>query len=330
MRLRHKEPAPIEAAEDPAPTIEERSDSALRRWWVPRAIAAALWTVIAASVVFAVLAWARPVASSAPAPVVMGEEARWDVSGFAELFVSQYVDAGDGDEASLAPFMGNMTPASLTGSEAGEWFASSTTTTAIVSTGTDRWRVTVATGLLRRDAESTSYVSMGVRFFEVEVVSTDLGLSATGLPWIAAAPPVGDRVDGGWGSGEVPASGDPLADTVERFLTALLTGNGELGRYAAPGSELRAVPATFDLVELEQMASRRDADGGRWVRASVRATSAGSAMWLSYDLMVTERDGRWEIAAMGPEPVATKTPEIPVPTTTIGVVVTTTQGDEEQ
>lgn len=330
MRLRHNEPAPVAAAEAHVPTIDERTDSALRRWWVPRAVAVALWAMVATSVAFAALAWARPVASSAPVPAVVGEEARWDVSGFAELFVSQFVDAGDGDETSLAPFMGNTVPASFTGSETGEWFASSTTTTAIVSTGTDRWRVTVAAGLLRRDAESTSYVSMGVRFFEVEIVSTDLGLSADGLPWIAAAPPVGQRVDNGWGNGEVPASGDPLADTVERFLTALLTGNGELGRYAAPGSELRAVPATFDLVELEQMATRRDADGGRWVRASVKATSADSVMWLSYDLRVEEREGRWEIAAMGPEPVATETPEIPVPTTTIPVAVTTTQGDEEQ
>ena len=114
MRLRHKEPVAIEAPDDPGPTVEERTDSPLRRWWVPRAIAIALWVVMAASVAFAVMAWARPVASSGPATVVMGEEARWDVSGFAELFVSQYVDAGDGDEASLALFMGNAAPASLT------------------------------------------------------------------------------------------------------------------------------------------------------------------------------------------------------------------------
>lgn len=326
MRLRRKDSAAPEADDFLAQTENQNVDSPLRRWWVPRAMAAGLWTLIAVSVAFAGMAWARPVASSAPAPVVMGEETRWDVSGFAELFVTQFVDAGDGDEASLAQFMGNSAPSSLTGSEKGEWFASSTTTTAIVSTGSDRWRVTVAAGLLRRDAESSSYVSIGVRFFEVEIVETDLDLSATGLPWIAAAPPVGQQVAGGWGTGEVPTAGDPLADTVERFLTALLTGNGELGRYAAPGSGLQAVPATFDLVELERMATRRADDGSRWVRASVKATSAESVMWLSYDLMVEERDGRWEIAAMGPEPVATETPEISVPSTTTPVVDNTTQG----
>ena len=293
---------------------------------MPKVIATGLWLLIAAAVVFAGLAWARPAASSTPPPVLVGEAARWDVAGFAELFVTQYVDAGDGDEALLAPFLGGRAPLALIGAESGGWFASSTTATAMVDSGPDRWRVTVAAGLLRRDAESTSYVSMGVRYFEVEIVASGSGLAATSLPWIAPAPVVGDPVGDEWSRSEVPDSGDPLSDTTERFLTALLTGNGELGRYAAPGSELRAVPATFDTVELERIATRSDANGDRWVRAWVVAESGDSLLWLTYDLQVTERDGRWEIAAMGPEPVVTESPEIPVTSTTVPVVENTTQG----
>lgn len=326
MRLRRTAAVLVEPVEDRPSSFGESVWAPLSGWWVPKAIAVVLWVTIACAVVFAGMAWARPVASSAPAPVVLGEDGRWDVAGFAELFVARYVDAGDGDEASLALFMGNSAPPTLSGAESGAWFASSTITTAMTSTGRDRWRVTVAASLLRRDTESTSYVSMGVRFFEVEVVATDPGLSATGLPWIVAAPLVGEPVDGGWGSADVPTAGDALADTVERFVTALLTGNGELGRYAAPGSDLRAVPATFDLVALERLATRRDSDGNRWVRASVKATSAASVLWLTYELMVEERDGRWEITAMGPESVANETPEIPVPSTTTPVVDNTTQG----
>ena len=73
-------------------------------------IAAGLWVIVATSVVFAALAWSRPATSSTPPAVIVGEEARWDVAGFAELFVAQYVDAGDGDEALLAPFMGGEAP----------------------------------------------------------------------------------------------------------------------------------------------------------------------------------------------------------------------------
>lgn len=311
------------------PTVETESvvrSSPLTRWWVPRAVAGLLWLMVATAVAFAVLAWARPAVSSAPTPVVAGEEVRWDVAGFAELFVAQFVDAGDGDEALLAPFLGGKEPASLTGAVPGDWFASSTTTTATITTGRDRWRVTVAAGLLRRSDETESYVSMGVRHFEVEVVSTASGLSATGLPWIAAAPTVGDAPPDEWSRAEVPRGGDPLADTAERFLNALLTGNGELGRYAAPGSDLRAVPATFEQVALERVAQRRDVDGDRWVRVWAAAMSADSTLWLTYDLQVEERDGRWEIAAMGPDPVALEPPEIPVPSTTPGAVDSSTQG----
>jgi hypothetical protein len=315
-----------------APTVDELGEvgeevlaSPLRRWWVPRAVAGGLWLLIGSAVAMAGLAWARPAASSAPPAVVVGDEARWDVAGFAELFVAEYLGVGDGDEESLTPFLGASSSVSLSGAVAGAWFASSATTTGIVETGDDRWRVTVATGLLRRDAVSGSYVSLGIRFFEVEVVATGSGLSATSFPWIAAAPPVGEQVIDGWGPAEVPELGDALADTVERFLAALLTGNGELGRYAAPGSELRAVPATFDVIELDRMA-RRDGNDGRWVRAWVQAGSGESLMWLTYDLRVEERDGRWEIAAMGPEPVALEVPGVPVTASTVPVVATTTQG----
>ena len=92
-------------------------------------VASCLWLLIAVAVVLAGLAGARPTASSTPPSVVVGEDARWDVAGFAELFVAQYVDAGDGDETLLAPFLGGGAPSTLTGAESVGWFASSTTTT---------------------------------------------------------------------------------------------------------------------------------------------------------------------------------------------------------
>ncbi|MEL6893790.1 MAG: hypothetical protein AAFP84_19515, partial [Actinomycetota bacterium] len=101
---------------------------------------------------------------------------------------------------------------------------------------------------------------------------------------------------------------------------ALLTGNGELGRYAAPGSELRAVPATFESIMVERLAERRGSDGARWVRVWVTAESAGSVLWLSYDLRVEERDGRWEIAAMGPGPVADESADVPATSTSTDLV----------
>lgn len=138
MRHRRQQPAPVKAVADPVPAGDGSNLSVFRRWWVPRAVAMGLWALIAASVVLAALAWARPVASVPPA-VVVGKDARCDVAGFAELFEAQYVEAGDGDEASLAPLLGNIAPSPC--AESGDWFASSSTATAVTNTEPDRWRV---------------------------------------------------------------------------------------------------------------------------------------------------------------------------------------------
>ena len=121
---------------------------------------------------------------------------------------------------------------------------------------------------------------------------------AVGLPAIVAGPAEGDPVDDDWPAGSPPMADDPLADTVERFLAALLTGNGELGRYAAPGSDLRAAVATFETVTLDRVAVRGQGDQRR-ARAWLVGVSGTASMQLVYDLRLTRRDGRWEVDAVG-------------------------------
>ncbi len=331
MRLRRASHVNSEHHGDAASGGSGLVASPLRRWWVPRAVATGLWLLIVSAVLLAGMAWARPVVSSTPPTIAAGEAARWDVAGFAELFVSQFVDAGDGDEAVLAPFLGNSTPASLSGSESGQWFASSTTTTAIAETGLDRWRVTVATALLRRDAETSGYVSMGVRFFEVEIVATGSGLSATSLPWIAPAPPVGEPSADEWGNGDAPADGDPLADTIERFLVCAADRQWRTGSLC--GSRIGSAGGAGD-VRRRRTPTCRHPSGrprrslgaglGEGDVGGVRRCGSRTTCWSK------RRDGRWEIAAMGPQPSATESPDIPVTSTTTAVVENSTQGDEER
>jgi len=131
------------------------------------------------------------------------------------------------------------------------------------------------------------------------------------LPWMVPSPSTGEPVDDDWGSGSTPAANDGVADTVERFLQALLTGSGELGRYATSGSGLRSAATTFDNVTLERIAVD-NAPTGREVRAWVLAESDGVGLWMVYSLSLVQQEGRWEVAAIGPVPVAEQSPEIPV------------------
>lgn len=274
------------------------------RWWLlARTAPVVLWMLVAAGVVLGGLAvWRAPCASTstASAPVVVQ---RLDVAGFAELFVAAFVSAGEGSEADLAAFLGGP-PGVLTGVAAGDWFASRTTTTSVEQLSGLRWRVTVAAELLRRDSEAlaSGFSGLGVRFFAVEVYDDGGALVAAGWPAIVAAPRPGAGVDDGWGSGQPPAVGDALADTVQRFLSALLTGTGELDRFAAPGSGLSAAASTFESVSVERIAVRGEGDS-RLARAWVLGRSGDAQMWLLYDVSLTRREGRWEIAAIGTAPV---------------------------
>ena len=279
--------------------------------WLSPGIAAALWILILGSVVLAGIAIARSGGPPERNAQLEPASTRWDVAGFAELFLGTFLGSGEGAERSLATFMGGDTPDALTGTVAGDWFASSTSTMNVLVTGTNRWRVTVAASLLRRAAGAGEYSALGVRFFDIEVVQSESGLSAHGLPWMVAPPPAGEPVDDDWGTGSAPSAGDGVADTVERFLQALLTGTGDLSRYATSGSGLRSAATTFDTVTLERIAKRNVA-WGREVRAWVIGESDGASLWMVYSLSLVQQEGRWEVAAIGPVPVAEQPPEIPV------------------
>jgi hypothetical protein len=274
------------------------------RWWLlARTAPVVLWVLVAAGVVFGGLAVLRAPATSTSTAVAAEVVQRWDVAGFAEVFVAAFVSAGEGSEADLAAFLGGP-PSVLTGQVAGEWFASRTTTTSVEQLSASRWRVTVAAELLRRDSDAPAagFSGLGVRFFAVEVHDVAGALVAAGWPSIVAAPAPGAAPEDGWGSGQPPVAGDALADTVQRFLSALLTGTGELDRFAAPGSGLGAAAATFDEVVVERIAVRGDGDARR-VRAWAWGRSAEARMWLFYEVSLTRREGRWEVAAIGTPPV---------------------------
>ena len=283
------------------PVIEEQPkplEVQARRTVGHRVFAVVLWSMVAAGAVFGGLAMARPAASS-PAAVLVGEKPRWDVAGFAVSFVSVFVGAGEGEQANLAPFLGSK-PVEVAGLAGGNWYASRVTTVDMTDLTAGRWTVKVAVDLLRRESDPMSgFVSVGVRYFTVEVVSQGNGLVAAGLPSLVDAPETGMPVDDGWPTGAPPAANDLLADTASRFLTALLPGNGELARYAAPGSGLRAAVPTFDHVRIEKLSVKGDT-AKRRVRVWAIGTAGKADMALTYDLTVARTDGRWEVTAIGP------------------------------
>ncbi|MGI5397069.1 hypothetical protein [Streptomyces sp. CA-251251] len=103
-------------------------------------------------------------------------------------------------------------------------------------------------------------------------------------------------------------SDSSLASTVGEFLGANLTGTGEVDRYLAPGVKLTPVsPAPYTTVTVREVSAVEEAAAagqvpadGTKVRVLVQAEARDEAgRWpLAYELALTARSGRWDIAAL--------------------------------
>ncbi len=217
--------------------------------------------------------------------------------GFAELYVASVLAAG----VDTAEGLSGIVELPAGGASEGGWFASRTVSLGAEELAPGYFAVSVAAGVVADNTDEQperAWVAVGTRFYTVGVVETDLGWVATGLPTLVArptGPPVPEllvtRIDG--------LSAFPeLERAVAAFLAAYLTGVGDLGRYTVPESSLVAVePAPFVTVEITHAGSATSADGTRHVAALVRATdAAGRSQVLGYSLVVSQRDGRWEVA----------------------------------
>ncbi|MFI8301710.1 conjugal transfer protein [Streptomyces nigra] len=267
----------------------------------------ALWTVIAAGPVALVAAVASAAASptveaaSAAEPAAVRTTAAGaDPAGYAQVFVSAWLHASSEDETTAqARRAQSMAPDVELPSPAAEAPAAPAFVTAVRSArrGDGAWSVTVA-------AQDTGG---RLRYYAVPVTADASGASftVTGAPAVVAGPSRAAVAKSPYGV-KVP-QGD-LSAAVGEFLAAYLTGVGEVDRYLAPGVRMEALsPAPYTAVTVEEVWAVEEAaaaesvppDGTR-VRAVVRveAQGAGGRWPLAYELTLTARSGRWEVAAL--------------------------------
>ena len=281
----------------------EHRPTMLRVRWAP----ALLWLLVAAgpvtagAVAFHVTALGQRVDALYAAPDIEPSDESVAASGFGELFVASLLTTDADTSKSLSGIA--IPPAGDT--EGGGWVASRE-----VSLGADEiapgyFAVMVAADIHRANPNTpTGWDPATTYIYTLGVVRHDAGWSATGLPTLVAGPPTSpladiqvDRLDG---LDEVPG----IEDAVAAFLAAYLTGTGDLDRYIVPDSRLVPVePAPFDNVELIEAGMTKSANGARYVSALVSGTDLyGSGQLLEYALLVSQRDGRWEIAELLPAP----------------------------
>ncbi len=280
-----------------------------------------LWTAVVLGCLGGIVGALRPAAEAAE-PVVEqpGDDAAVPapVAGVAELAVGEWLTATDDDEERLdALFVESV---SLRGVDTERLSVDGLTTVAGRQVEEGYWAVTVAADVVELPASATAdatgeppapttttwYVEVGV------VGAVDGGLSALTTPAVLPAPPaVADDWRGTTGtSGRTPDANDPVVATVQGFLAALLTGEGDPSRYLAPGESIAAAdPAPFTELTVLQMAIT-DVDDTRaraWTQVQV-TTPGGSRQVVAYEVLVAQRVDRWDVVEISGVPTGIDAP----------------------
>ncbi|WP_435216388.1 conjugal transfer protein [Streptomyces sp. bgisy034] len=266
----------------------------------------AVWTVIGAGPIALGVVIACPpttveaATSPKPTAAVRSTAVAADPAGYAQLFVHAWLRSSADDATSaqarltrsMAPDVELPDPA--TGAQS---MPASVTAVRSAQRAGGAWSVTVA----------AQYADGTVRYYAVPVAADAAGASfaVTGAPGVVAGP----------GRAEVPQSpydvtvpDGELSSAVGEFLTAYLTGAGEVDRYLAPGVQLTTATASpFSSVSIQQVlaveetaaAEQIPADGTRvHVLAQAEARDALGRWPLAYELALTARSGRWEVSAL--------------------------------
>lgn len=275
-----------------------------------RALQVLLWLLVVSGPAAALVATAQLSVLNSRLEVVQASTAAADpladsrgAAGFAELFIAAYLDTGEDSTTGLDRFVDGV---ALDGVKPGSWSVMRTTSLGATEIAPGYFAVTVAVKLIAPATESdatTAPEPVGTLFYSVGVAETDSGWTVVSLPSLvpppdrASAPDLlVDRLDG---------IGDPgLEDMVDRFLSAYLTGDGELTRYLAQSASVAGVqPSPFTAVEVLRSGMAEDPDGRTVVSVLARATDdGGRAQLLGFWLTVSQRDGRWEVTEVLPAP----------------------------
>lgn len=260
-----------------------------------------------AALVTLVMSWPTTtvVAQAPPAPVrTAASPAPADPSGYVTEFVDAWLrsdaDTPDSSAAARALRLGpdvTLPEPDRDKAVPGKGLEKVTAVRSVPRAG-GQWSVTVA-------AQYTDTV----RYFAVPAAASRSGaaVTVTGPPALVAAP---GAAKAGTSPYKVEVPDGPLADTVGDFLGAYLSGSGDVDRYLAPGTSLSPVlPAAAEKtgVDVDVVTAREEtaaggqvpADGTRvHVLASVSARTTAGVWPLSYELTLSARGGRWEIAAL--------------------------------
>lgn len=285
-------------------TVIQAGASTAGRWLVY-----VLIVILALGALCGFLAFSRPAAPApqAAAPAVSTEQQQ--AGAFAQAYVGAWLAATKSDHAELDRY-NRKASETLVGSTPVEYRDLATAsikdapeglTTVIIS-------ATVKSTSKEGKEETTTWTPY---WYQVAVQTRDGAMAPAGLPTPVAMP----------ATAEAPTLGYPtrvtnrdVHDTVQDFINAYLTGQGDVTRFVAPETTITAIiPAYWDTATVKALNSSQeitDAQPTNGQRAevlvNVNLTRESTTRPAQYVLGLKVRDGRWEIDSLKSAPTLSK------------------------
>ncbi|WP_328335764.1 MULTISPECIES: conjugal transfer protein [unclassified Streptomyces] len=293
------------------------------------------WVLLVSGPLLGLLALvSQPTVTAAAPPTVLkshGVQDQAGPAGFAALYVTAYVSAGQGTESSLSPYfpdVRDLTLSAKTGSQEAEQAAA----VKVKQISGGYWSVTVAArihaiGGSKKDGsagdpggEPDHPAGGTLRYFQVPVKEAASGaLVAVALPAEVSAPDVGAPPELDYGLAAPAQSSDAAVKTLQGFLGAYLTGGSDdVDRYLSPQTHLSLIsPAPYRQVQIVQLAEHgTDEPGSNWpagralpdraqrqLLVTVDATGTDAQTRpLTYAIALKARAGRWDISSLDAAP----------------------------
>ncbi|MEV6280197.1 conjugal transfer protein [Nocardia sp. NPDC051832] len=220
---------------------------------------------------------------------------------FAREFVTTYVSSGAAQQERLTEFVGLGQQMSLP--TAGRQVADAEVAhvaRAVTAGNLEVWAVTVAVRFGKAGAEQPRH------YYRVGISVTDGRLRALSAPAVVAPPARGADLAQAYGT---PCGTEtPVAQVASGFLTAFLTGAGDVTRYTSPEAGIVALrPAPF--AALQAVTVQSDDSGCGATRSEARVlvlttpkADGGATAPLAYPLTLVRSGGQWQVRSMDPIP----------------------------
>lgn len=255
------------------------------------------------------LAFMRPAAPVQPAAMTSTSEQHQEAGAFAQAYLAAWLTATTNDHAELDRYTrtSGTTIIGTTPTEYRDLTVVGTEdtgnlTTVIVSASLQ------VTNTDEEDKDSEDATSWTPYWYQIVVQSNEEDeMAPVGLPTPISMPTISTAPQLGYPS---RVANQEVEATVADFMTAYLTGTGDVTRYVSPQATINAITPAYwtdaavrSLSSSEEVPERTPTAGQTaQVLVDVNLTRESTTKPAQYVLDLSVRDGRWEISSLNSAP----------------------------